>query len=269
MSLPTLPSGGQTVYNFLMNVASQGQPYDIGFNDWITPVVVAQPIYPGLGVAKVIGQDMQVTLPTQNIATVTQSTALVTSNSTVVTLNGIALTPVVYATSNAATLTAIAVLIASQSNVQSAVSNGTNAITITASPGYAVTATFVTTLGAGQPTWTTAYTNSAVFYGIATYIQNKMNLLVFNQGSYGPSPYYPGDPIPCMDRGRIWVTTETTVTSDSPVYWRIIPTISNPQVGSFRGDSDGGNAILLSSTIVEWILGASAGGLAVLQINQP
>lgn len=264
----TLPSGGQTSYNFLMAVGSAGQLFDIGYQDVITPVVVVDSIFPGLGVAKVIGEDMQVRLPHQDIVAVTETGTLVSGNSTVVTLNGIALTPVVWATSNAATLTAIAVLIAAQSLIASAVSNGTDTITITAEQGYSVTATFVTTVGS-VPSWASVYTNDNVFYGVAVYIQNKMNLLAFNQGSAGPSPYVPGDPIPCIDRGRIWVTVEDTVTSDSAVYWRIIPTLSFPQVGGFRSDSDGGNAILLSSNIVRWYQGATAGGLAVLQINQP
>lgn len=268
----TLPSGGQTAYNFLMNsAAAGGQPYDLGYNDWITPVVVQNQIFPGLGVAKIIGQDQQVTLPYQNVVTLGESIALVSLNSTIVTLNGIALTPVVYATSNAATLTALAVLIAAQPNIESAVSDGVSTITITASPGFSVTATAVTTLGSTQPTWTPVYSNTAVFYGVAGFIQNKMNLYGYNTGSAGPSPYFPGDPIPCMDRGRIWVVPEQTVTSDSPVYWRIIPTLANPQVGSFRGDSDGGNAILLSPNIVRWFQGqgGTQGGFAVLQINQP
>jgi hypothetical protein len=93
---------------------------------------------------------------TQSV-TVTQSTALITGNSTVVTLNGSALAPVVYSVSNANTLTAIAALIAAQPNIDAAVSNGTNAITITPSDGFGVEASFVTTLGASQPTWTSVY----------------------------------------------------------------------------------------------------------------
>ena len=253
----------------MAQAASAGQIYDIGFNNVLTPVSAIENIPIGLGVAKVIGQDMQVRLPHLDIVAVQASTALIASNSTVVTLNGVDLTPVVYATSNAATLTAIAALIAAQPFIASAVSNGTDTITITAQQGFPVSATFVTTAGSGQPTWTDTYTNDNVFYGVALYIQNKMNLLG-PQGFAGGSPYYPGDAVPCMTRGRVWVTAENTVTSDSPVYWRITPTMSFPQVGGFRSDSDGGNAILLPSTTgIRWILGATAGNLAVLDINQP
>lgn len=102
---------------------------------------------------------------------VTQSTDLIASNSTLVTLNGVALTPVVYASSNAATLTAIAALIAAQTGIDSAVSNGTDSILITPSAGFGVEATFVTTLGASQPTWESVYANdvNAVDNGDGTF----------------------------------------------------------------------------------------------------
>lgn len=266
MSFP--PVSGQTAYNFLMTVASAaGQLYDIGFNNVLTPVGVVDAIPMGVGVAKVIGADYQVRLPHQDIVAVTLSAPLSAGNSTVVNLNGLNLSAVVYATSNAATLTALAQLIEAQPFVSTAVSNGTDTITITADQGYAVSATFTTT-GGSAVTWTYAYSNDSVFYGVSIYIQNRQNLLGPN-GSAGGSPYFPGDAVPVLTRGRIWVVPENTVTSDSPVYWRVVPTMSNPQVGTFRSDSDGGNAILIPNNQVRWIVGASAGGFAVLDINQP
>src|SRR5277367_318589 len=99
----------QTVYNFLMTVGVSGELYDIGFNNVLTPVSPIEPmIFPGLGVAKIIGQDLQIRLPHQDIATVSQSIPLVSLNSTIVTLNGIALSPILYLTSNAITLGLIA-----------------------------------------------------------------------------------------------------------------------------------------------------------------
>lgn len=264
----TLPSGGQLSYPLYMTVASAGQLYDLGFNNVLTPVTPINPIFPGLGTAKVIGADYQVRLPAMDIATAVASAALITANSTVATVNGVALAPVVYATSNAATLTAIAALIAAQPNIASAVSNGTDTITVTATQGFAVTVSLVTTAGVSQPTWTVTASGDNVFYGVALYIQNKMNLIDAS-GSAGGSPYVAGDPVPVLTRGRVWVTVEETVTSDSPVYWRIKANGANTVVGGFRASADGGTAILLSSNQVRWIMGAGAGGLAVLDINQP
>ena len=256
----------QTSYDFLMNVGSAGQLYDIGFNNVLTPVAI-EDIPIGLGVAKVIGQDYQVRLPHKDIVAVQASTALSAANSTVVTLNDIPLTAVVYLTSNAITLGLIAALIAAQPGIASAVSDGVDTITITAEQGLAVKASFVTTSGSAV-TWTSTYTNDNVFYGVAVYIQNKQNLLG-PQGSNGATPYFQGDAVPALTRGRIYVQVEATVTSDSPVYWRFDPTLSNPQVGGFRGDSDGGTCLLISSNQARWIVGATAGNLAVLDINQP
>jgi len=259
----------QTVYNFLMTVGVSGELYDIGFNNVLTPVSVIEPmIFPGLGLAKVIGQDLQIRLPHQDLVAVVQSTALVTSNSTLVTLNGLALTPVVYATSNALTMTAIAALIAAQPNIASATFDGTATINIQADQGFDVTVTFVTTLGSGQPTWTYTYSNDNVFYGVSIYIQNKMNLYG-PQGSAGAAPYIPGDAVSTLTRGRIYVTVNGTVTSDSPVYWQMVPSMANPVRGSFGATADSGNAILLPSNQVRWITSATAGNLAVLEINQP
>ena len=258
----------QLSYNFLMTKATAGEIYDIEFDTIMSPVAT-QAIPFGVGVAKVIGQDQAVRLPHQDIVAVQASTALVASNSTVVTLNGIALTPVVFSVDNATTLTAIAVLIAAQPNIASAVSNGTDTITITASQGFAVSATFVTTLGVGQPTWTSTSSNDNVFYGVSVFIQNKMNLYDPSVGSVGGPVYAAGDPVSMMQKGKIWVVPETTVTSDSPVYWRIIPSTPFPVTGTFRGDSDGGNAILISSSFARWWQGGSAGTLAVIDINLP
>lgn len=258
----------QTAYNFLMTVGVSGELYDIGFNNVLTPVSPIEPrIFPGLGLAKIIGQDYQVRLPHQDIASALQSTALTAGNNTVVTLNGIALTSVPYAVSNTATMNTIAALIAAQPGIASATYDGVGSINIQAIQGFDVTAVFVTS-GGSAVTWTTSYSNDNVFYGVSVYIQNKMNLYG-PQGSAGAAPYIPGDAVSTLTRGRIYVTPDGNVTSDSPVYWRILPTLANPQIGTFRADSDGGTAILLSNNIVRWITSATAGNLAVLEINQP
>jgi hypothetical protein len=105
------------------------------------------------------------------VAVVTQSAALITGNSTVVTLNGTPLSPIVWASSNANTLSLIAAQIAGQANIDSATSNGTNSISVVPENGIALTISLVTTLGASQPTWDTEYANpvSAVDNGDGTF----------------------------------------------------------------------------------------------------
>lgn len=77
---------------------------------------------------------------------------LVTSNSIAVTINGIALTAVPYNTSNAQTLTDLATAIQAAEGINTASSNGTNAITVTADVGAGLTISIVVTGGASQAT---------------------------------------------------------------------------------------------------------------------
>lgn len=103
------------------------------------------------------------------VSVLTVSTELITGNSTVVTLNGTPLTPEVFATSHAATMAAIAVVIAADAAIDTAVAVG-NAITITAAVADTVfSVSAETTLGATQPTWVSQITsNSGGIFGSLT-----------------------------------------------------------------------------------------------------
>lgn len=104
-----------------------------------------------------IANAMVQTINNGQLANVQQSAALITGNSTIVTLNGSPLSPINFTTDNATTLAAIASQIAGQSNIDSAVSNGTDTITIDPTAGSTISVTFNTTGGASQPTWATTY----------------------------------------------------------------------------------------------------------------
>ena len=95
------------------------------------------------------------------VSVLTVSTELITGNSTIVTLDGTPLTAEVFATSHAATMTAIAALIQLESEVTTAIAAG-NTITITAAVAdTAFSISAVTTLGATQPTWISQITTQA------------------------------------------------------------------------------------------------------------
>jgi len=107
------------------------------------------------------------------VSVLTVSDELITGNSTVVTLNGAPLAAEVYATSHAATMTAIAALIQAEAAVATAVAAG-NAITITAAVAdtpFSVSS--VTTLGATQPTWISQVSTEAG--GIAGSLTNAVS----------------------------------------------------------------------------------------------
>jgi len=98
------------------------------------------------------------------VSTLTFSAALIEDNSTAIAIDGASIglaSPVDYATSNADTLTAIAAAIQAETEVTTAVSNGTDAITITWADQYTHTATLTVTLGTSQATVVHAVTTAA------------------------------------------------------------------------------------------------------------
>ena len=228
----------QTAYNFLMTVGVAGELYDIGFNNVLSPVSPMEPmIFPGLGLAKSYRSRFASSITSsRHQASVVQSAPLSAGNSTTVTLEWRSFNACCIRNQQRCNNGALAALIAAQPFIASATFDGTSTINIQAEQGFPVTAVFVTS-GGSAVTWTTNYSNDNVFYGISVYIQNKMNLYG-PQGSAGAAPYIPGDAVATLTRGRIYVTAENNVTSDSPVYWRQIATMSNPILGSFRSDSD-------------------------------
>ena len=108
-------------------------------------------------------QDSVVTLSGVVTSVITFDANFVTGNSTVVTVNGTPLAAVPYDTSNAQTLTDIATAIAGAAGVTSAVSNGTNAITVVfVTAASAEINSAVTTGGASQPNATITYSGPLV-----------------------------------------------------------------------------------------------------------
>lgn len=259
----------QLTYGFLMDVASAGLLADSGFKNCLSPRAF-EDIPIGRGVVKVIGEDMVVRLPAQNEAVMVLDADLVTSNSIAITLNGVVMTPIVFASTHDATMTAIAVAVALEPNIDTAVVSDANnrTLTITADQGQvAVLNSFVVTLGASQASATITNGTQDSFYGVALRIQNKTNLLNAT-GSNGPAPYYEDEAVSMLTRGRVYVYVENAVDSDDPVYLRFVQGgDADELVGQFRSDADGGDATLVADA--RWIFGASADGLAVLEINMP
>lgn len=79
---------------------------------------------------------------------------------------------------------------------------------------------------------------------------------------------YDNDSAVCvLRRGRIYVEVDQTVTPDSSVYVRHTANGGDDQKGIFRADADTANAVLLSGA--KYVKGATAGGVAILDINLP
>jgi hypothetical protein len=250
-----------------MDIGSAGLIADSGFDNVLSPIAFEN-LDIGLGLAKVIGEDYVVRLPQSNLSTIVLNADLVTGNVINVTLNGVALAPITFATSHLATMLAIAAAIQAQPDIFTAVVSDPNnrTITVTADQGkLAITNSFVVTLGASQATATITNSTQDIFYGVGARIQNMPNPLN-PLGSFGSPIYLKGDCVSLLTRGRIYVTVEQTVTSDSPVYWRFAANgLLLP--GGFRGDSDSGRAIQIPSA--RYTFGATTGALAILEINFP
>jgi hypothetical protein len=108
----------------------------------------------------------------------------------------------------------------------------------------------------------TAITDS--FYGIIVYspLFSQPDELNATLGGLVPRAAHFG----LLRMGRVFVFTETNVTPASSVFLRAIGTGPNPLVGGFRGTADSTNTIDISA-VASWRTTASAGSLAVLEID--
>ena len=144
----------QLSYPFLMDVGSVGLLADSGFKNVLSPIAFEN-FNVGLGLAKVIGQDYVVRLPQSNLSTTVISADLVTGNVINVSINGVALAPITFATSSAATMNAIAAAVLAQPHIASAVVSdpSNHTLTVTATEGFtAIVNSFAVTGGASQAT---------------------------------------------------------------------------------------------------------------------
>lgn len=177
---------------------------------------------------------------------------------------------VFFANSHLATMQAIAAQIEAVNGIAQVTVGGANNRTLFVNAEFSgplVVDDFTVTLGASQATAVITDSTADTLYGVALRIQNKMNILNPNVGSDGAAPYYEGEAVSLLTRGRVYVKVENAVSSDDQVYLRFVSGGAGEEVGQFRSDNAGGNAVLVADA--RWIFGASAGGLAVLEINMP
>ena len=268
----------QNSYPLNMPKGIPGRIADCGFKNTLSPMCL-EAIPAAVGVMKPLNLDYRIMLPRNDTASSVFSADLITGNTVNFTVNGVAITPVVYATSHLATMQAVANAIAAIPSVSSATVGGANnrTITIISNVGTATTVTVATvTGGASQATITSTAAQSGTFFGVTQQIYNKANAYIADLGpnltlSSGiQSPYYPGQVAPTLTQGRIYVVPETIVTSNSPVYLRVAANGPNTQLGAFTATSDGGNTILIPTTTAIWREGnGTIGDVAVLELNIP
>lgn len=79
--------------------------------------------------------------------------------------------------------------------------------------------------------------------------------------------YETNDQVTYLRRGRIWVTVEDNVVGGAAAFVRFTVEAPDLQLGTFRSDADTDKAVALPGAIFR--TSASAGGLAVVEINLP
>lgn len=76
--------------------------------------------------------------------------------------------------------------------------------------------------------------------------------------------FLPTQPMPILRQGKIFVTPETNVSAGDPVYYRVTAGVGE-QLGAFRNDDDGGDAVLISNAVFD--TEATAGNIATLYLK--
>jgi hypothetical protein len=291
---------GQTTVKSRMNTAIAGQVViqsgSLGIGS-IPSFVALETIEAGLACYTAPGfvgsgqntQDLYVQLPHQNEAVMTLAQDITDGSITNVTVNGVALAPIVAVDTDPATnLNQVSAAILAQPNIASVVADPVeNSIIIKATAGNPVVVSVATTdiggLGEDIAVWTVASSTLGKFWGVSVFNQNAMNAYTPSgtpgqiSGEATPAPA--NSPVLVMQLGQVAVLPETTnssgtptpITNSSPVYVRTIPTTLYPLVGSFRGDSDGGNAVLVPNNCAQWKYGSATtyGGTAILNVTSP
>ena len=142
----------------------------------------------------------------------------VTSNSIAFSVNGVAITPVVFATSTAATaallvnaIKALAVGGANPQGVEAVIdtTDATNRTILVRSRGAAITTLSTVTLGASQATATYTYSCGAILRGLAMFDQKEYS---------GAGQYNQYEQVNVVERGAISVLTNAAVNAGMPVY---------------------------------------------------
>lgn len=87
-----------------------------------------------------------------------------------------------------------------------------------------------------------------------------------NKGGVNNLGYEPQSAMNVLRKGRIYVTVEDAVVKGGLPFVRFVAGASE-QLGSFRSDADGSDAVALPDA--RYVTSASAGGLAIVEINLP
>ena len=236
----------QTAYNLNMGVAFAGMKVDSRF-DLVESAAAFLAIPFGRAVASEAGE-ADVHIPVRDRGTITYSTDFITGNVIALSVNGIAISPVTYATSHAATATALLAAINALTGVV-ATKDAAGLVFTIETKGIAITLTSSVTGGVSQPTVTivTATTSDEIFRGISLHRHNEV-------GQYSVN-----DIVDVLRQGIVWVDTSVAVTADDDAYVDMAGGLGKFTNSSTNNLATGGK---FRSTV-------GAAGLAKVEINLP
>lgn len=200
----------QTSYNFGSSGAFAGMVADFRVVKNITSKAAHNAIPFGYGVCAGDDAEKKVMIPKAEICNLAFSADFIADNVITVTVNGVAAAPITYATSHAATMTALIAAVHALSGVDAVAGSTNRIITITALNTQIVVSATVTG-GVSQPTMTYTYSCGRVFRGVAVHKHTEFN------GS-SSAQYNIDDCVNVMDIGSIWVPVSEAVAVDDVAY---------------------------------------------------
>ena len=194
---------------------------------------------------------------------VTYSADFVASNSIPMTVNGVAITPVVYATSHAATFAALIATIDALPGISCVAGTGREIIiTVDNAASNIAVSDYAVTGGASQPTLTIAYTSVDVFEGVSVLRHGQPAT------NDGDDKYGINDVVNVITRGCIWVYVVATVAYGDDAY--IYNDKANPSNQGQFTNSSSGNLVVSSGKFRSAAVGTTGTPvLALLELNLP
>jgi len=255
----------QQTYNRYMDIAVPGLIADSEFTTK-DGLQAFEAIGLGLAVVQRIGYPLQGRLPKSGISTILFAGDLITANVVNLKVNGVAMAPVTFNTTNAATLADIVTALKAMASVGNATTDGVHTIVVYGKDGLdALVTDIIVTLGTTQTTGAATGSTADKIYGVSILSQAIQQAY---PALNAPLVNEVGRPVGCLLRGRIWVRAETAIVNGDPVYMRFLDGGVGKAVGQFRNDADSGAAVLVPGMIFRSVAAAPA-GLVLVDINEP
>ncbi len=243
----------QLDYNNDMN---KGYPGLIGslVNSTIRTKAAQHDIGFGMGVVSGSDADKQIRVPINDTGTLLFDADFVTDNVINLTVNGVAIVPVTFATSHAATLTLLTAAIALLTGIN-AVELGARSVTISGSDIDIVVTNIIITAGSSQAGGVFSQLYSSIFRGFTVHTHKQANL------THDTAVYSDKEAVNYMTKGDILVPTSKAVSQDESVY--IV--VGGTDAGKATNEAVSGKNVATNAKFLTTITGA---GLTEIELNK-